>query len=211
MPRTAEQTRQLFEAWAKTYDRDLAQPTGMGPLEGYADSLTLAASLVPLEAGDSVLDIGIGTGAFADLLCKRGARITGIDISDDMLDECLNQHPNFLLHTGSFKPIPLPDCRFNVVISSFAFHEVPKDERLEACVEIARVLKAGGYVCLLDIMFASPSAMHEARQLLGRLWDNDEDYALVSDLDRTLREAGFTAIQWQQTGLFHWAVIARKA
>lgn len=211
MARTAEQTRQLFEAWAKTYDQDLLQTSKMGPLEGYADSLQIAADLLPLGVNDSVLDIGIGTGTFADLLCKRGARITGIDVSDEMLDECLNQHPNFMLQTGSFNPIPLPNCRFNAVISSFAFHEVPVDGRLEACVEIARVLKAGGYVCLLDIMFASRAAMHDARRRLGRLWDADEDYALVGDLDITLREAGFTAIQWQQTGLFHWVVIARKA
>jgi hypothetical protein len=76
---------------------------------------------------------------------------------------------------------------------------------------MARVLQPGGYLCLLDIMFASSLAMQEARQRVGDKWDDDEDYAIVGELDTLLRENGFVSLKWHQTAPFHWIVTARKS
>lgn len=209
MPRTTDQTRQLFDDWAQTYDQDLLE--ARGPLLGYARSQQALDDAFPIETGARVLDIGIGSGAVAGRLAARGAHITGIDISEKMLARCAEQHPAFDLHPGTFTQIPLPDATFDGVVSGFAFHETPPAQRAAACGEMARVLKPGGCLGLLDIMFASPPAMAEARDRIGQAWDDDEDYAIVGDLDTLLRQAGFTAVTWNQTGPFHWLVTARKA
>lgn len=208
MPRSAAATRSLFGDWAATYDDDL-QEAG-GPLTGYATSLGEAASVMPLVPEAEVLDVGIGTGAFAALLAARGARITGLDVSEEMLARCRASHPEFALRVGSFAPIPLPDARFDAAVASFAFHEVPVPSRPQAIAELARVLKPGAHVCLLGIIFASASAAAAARRAIGPAWDEDENYPLVADLDAMLRKAGFGELRWRQTATCHWAVVARR-
>jgi putative AdoMet-dependent methyltransferase len=208
MPRTEDETRRLFDEWAKSYDSDLLE--GSGPLLGYAQSVGAIDAMLPIERNAQVLDIGIGSGAIAKRLADRGAQITGIDISEKMLELCGKKNPDFELHIGTFDNIPLPAGKFDCVVSGFAFHETLLPKRSDACAEMARVLKPGGYLCLLDIMFVSETAMHEARQLIAEKWDDDEDYAMVGELDTLLRRSGFTMLRWCQTAPFHWMVTARK-
>lgn len=208
MPRTEEQTRGLFDEWAKSYDSDLLEESG--PLLGYAQSVGAIDAALPIKRNAQVLDIGIGSGAIAKRFADRGVQITGIDISEKMLELCGKQNPNFELYIGTFNNIPLPDEKFDCVVSGFAFHETPLPKRSDACAEMARVLKSRGYLCLLDIMFVSELAMQEARQLIAEKWDDDEEYTIVGNLDTQLRQNGFTTLRWCQTAPFHWMVTARK-
>lgn len=207
MSRTDDQTRRLFDEWAATYDADLQN--ARGPLIGYRGSLDALTDKLPVQSGWRVLDVGIGSGAVAERFEARGAVISGVDISEKMLDVCRAQHPDYDLHIGTFNTLPVPDNTFDAVVSGFAFHETDVQQRHEACAEIARVLKPEGYLCLLDIMFASEAATQHARDMTGKAWDDSEEYALIGDLDTTLRGAGFTSISWQQTAPFHWLVTAR--
>ena len=208
MPRTETQTRQLFDEWAASYDADLIEASG--PLLGYTQSVAAIDGSLPIEGAARVLDVGTGSGTIAARFAGQGAHITGIDPSARMLGLCREQHPDFALSLGTFNDIPLADATFDAVVSGFAFHETFLPTRGAVCAEIARVLKPGGCLCLLDIMFASDAAMQAAREHIGAGWDDDEDYAIVGELDTLLRQAGFTALRWTQTAPFHWLVTARK-
>lgn len=208
MQRSDDERRNLFDDWAATYDADVLRESG--PLTGYLATMQHFIAALPELTDAHILDIGIGTGALARRLAERGAMITGIDISQKMLDVCAEKYPAFDLRIGTFTQIPAPDAAFDGIIAGFAFHEVLIAERRVACDEMARVLKPGGYVCIVDIMFASAAATQAAKAVIGKAWDDEEDYALVGDLDTLLRAAGFTGVSWVQTGPFHWMVAARK-
>lgn len=210
MRRATDETRDLFDNWASTYDADVDRPGQTDVLTGYEESLQRAADMLPPMVSSRVLDIGIGTGTLAQLVALEGTEIHGIDISTKMLAECGRKHPEFSLKVGSFTEVPYPAEFFDAVISSFAFHHVEAGSRLKACSEVFRVLKPGGRLCLLDIMFISGAALEAAKQRIGHYWDDEEDYPLVAELDETLREAGFSEILWRQTGPWHWAVICRR-
>lgn len=212
MPRTPEETRALFDRWAGTYDIDLVDSIGEkgGPLAGYHESLLEAASLVTVSSSTRVLDVGQGTGAFSLLLSARGAEIYGIDPSENMLTLCRQRHPTFTVRAGTFTEIPFDGAAFDGVVSSFAFHEVLPTYRERACKEIVRVTKPGGFVCLLDIMFASTLSREAAKTAIGAYWDAEEDYPLIGELDQVLREAGFVNTFWRQTAPCHWALLARR-
>lgn len=208
MPRTPAETRRLFDQWAAADMHSLEKTSS--PMDGYDDSLTVAVAMMALCPGATLLDFGIGTGAFAALFAAEGARIWGVDISEQMLDQCRELHPDFCVTIGSFTPIPHDDEAFDAVVSSFAIHEIMPVSRKHAYAELARVLNPGGYICLLDIMFASEHARAEAKHLLGRSWDKRQAYALVGDLDAHLREVGFGRLQWRQTAPCHWVVVGRR-
>ncbi len=205
--RTSDETRVLFDTWSTTYDSDLKHPSG--PLVGYQESLHAAATLIPVRRGSRVLDIGIGTGSFAALLTARGAQLWGIDPSEEMLARCHELHPAFSLAVGGFGAIPFAGEEFDVAISSFAFHETPPSKRQDALAGVVRILQPGGYLALLDIMFASKEAEAEAAKL-SAAWDEAENYSLVGNLDRMLRVAGCSAILWTQTAPCHWLVVAQS-
>jgi len=209
MKRTEDQTRKLFDDWAADYDTDLAA-NEPGPLRGYHRSLQAVEGAFTVDEGFRLLDVGIGSGAVAARFASQGAKIVGVDPSERMLSQCREKYPEFELHTGTFTELPEPDTAFDGVVSGFAFHETPLGKREAACQAISQVLKPDSRLCLLDIMFASPAAVAEARELIGGAWDDSEDYALVSDLDGLIRNSGFSTIRWSQTGPFHWMVTARK-
>lgn len=208
MTRTEAQTKRLFDEWAKSYDADLVDATG--PLIGYQQSLQALARGLPSISFEHLLDVGIGSGAVAAQFASRARQITGIDPSDEMLAVCQQKYPDFTLKLGTFHEIPAEDATFDAVVSGFAYHETPVEKRQSACEALARVLKPDGYLCLLDIIFASDAAMQSAAALVRDEWDDTEVYALVGDLDAQLHASGFVSISWQHTAPFHWMVTARK-
>ena len=79
---TTEETRELYDDWADSYDRELTS-------QGYATPRRIAEALarhVPLNA--PVLDMGCGTGLSGMALENAGfATIDGADLSEEMLEE----------------------------------------------------------------------------------------------------------------------------
>lgn len=210
MTRSEHESRALFDRWANSYDAGLAGAEARGPLLGYQESLREAAALVPTAIGGALLDIGIGTGAFAGLLVPRVDQVFGVDPSPRMLARCREVHPDFRLAEGTFLAVPFAERRFDAVISSFAFHEVAPAERRRACAQLGVLVAPRGYLCLLDIMFVSDAAREEARGAIGPLWDEEEEYPVVGDVDGALRAEGFGQLIWRHTGPYHWAVLARR-
>src|SRR5688572_1624647 len=61
-----------------------------------ADLLELLAP----RAGERVLDLGCGTGDLTASIAARGALVTGLDASSDMIDEARHKHPDLQLVVG---------------------------------------------------------------------------------------------------------------
>lgn len=179
------QLRQEFDAWADSYDQDVLK--GHGVLQGYDRSRHLASRLVAPAAGMLVADIGIGTGAFADVFAAQGAAITGVDISPRMLALCGDRHPDWDLFLGDFLHLPLAKASQDLVVSSFAFHHLDDAERAAAVRECLRVLKPGGTFLLVDIMFRDQTQLRLARERLRDSWD-EENYPTFPELRRLCRQ-----------------------
>ncbi|HDR7795814.1 TPA: class I SAM-dependent methyltransferase [Bacillus luti] len=208
MLRTFELTRNLFDDWAKTYDENLKEATG--PLYGYSHSLIEAKEMILLNKNQKIIDIGIGTGAFVSLINENNENVVGVDVSAGMLETCKLKYPEYQLELGSFTKTNQEDEEFDLVISSFCFHEVLPAERKQACKEVYRILRKEGQFLLLDIMFASQYAVDEAKTRLEKKWDSTEVYPFVNEVDTLLRETGFLNVNWRQTAPCHWALVAYK-
>lgn len=58
---------------------------------------------------------------------------------------------------GDARALPFDENSFDVVVSNFVVHEMKtRQERKQMMREIARVLKPGGRVALVDLMFTKP-------------------------------------------------------
>jgi SAM-dependent methyltransferase len=101
---------------------------------------------VGLEAGDLVLDIGCGVGAFLRLVADRGARPYGIDASEALIELARRRLPEAELQVGEMEALPYEDDTFDLVtgFNSFFF----ADDFVNALREAGRVAKPGAPVVI---------------------------------------------------------------
>ena len=103
-----------------------------------------------LAAGESVLDLGAGTGAMAEraaAVVGPGGQVVGVDLSPDMLALAQKRTAasgltNVTMRQGRGESIPVDDHTFDVVLTSLTLMYVI--DRAAAAREIARVLRPGG-------------------------------------------------------------------
>jgi len=135
----------------KAYDR-FADLFGFGPT-----LYRKAVELMPLVPGQTVLDLGCGTGAFcvevADTIGDGGV-IHGVDLSRKQLDTAQEKmekrNARFFPHLCSMDELPFSNDTFDLVISSLAIHAATPPARRAAIRETARVLKHDSRFILVD-------------------------------------------------------------
>ncbi|MBL9147125.1 MAG: class I SAM-dependent methyltransferase [Phycisphaerae bacterium] len=129
-----------FEGLASTYDR--FRPT--------YPAAVFSTLLPGLGASPLVADVGCGTGISSRLLRVAGARVIGIDPSQDMLRQARERSggdgPPIEFRQGTGEATGLADGSVDVVLAAQAFHwfDPPR-----ALAEFHRILRPGGRAALL--------------------------------------------------------------
>jgi len=102
-------------------------------------------SLLPDVNGKTVLDAGCGPGAYTEWLVEKGAKVTAIDYSDEMLTHVRNRVGNNVrvMNVNMNKEMSFfNDEEFDVIVSSMVLHYI-RDWR-HVFNEFNRILKAEG-------------------------------------------------------------------
>lgn len=95
----------------------------------------------------AVLDIGCGTGNYANMLQRiTGARVYGLDSSEGMLQKAMEKNTNITFKVGDAADIPFESSYFSFIYMTDVIHHIPDINAMFS--EIYRVLKDGGKVCI---------------------------------------------------------------
>lgn len=105
---------------------------------------------IEFKAGESVLFVGVGTGADINQVPYNSLKITAIDFSEDMLNQARKKYEGEKIE---FVPMDaqnmnLPDNTFDYVIGSLILTVVPDGKK--AFGEMVRVAKNGGQIIVFD-------------------------------------------------------------
>jgi SAM-dependent methyltransferase len=99
-----------------------------------------------------VLDIACGTGNATIALARRGAVVTGLDITPHLLEEAraraVREGLRIRFDEGFAETLPYPDGSFDVLVSMFGIMFSPLPAT--AVSEMARVLRPGGRLALAN-------------------------------------------------------------
>jgi ubiquinone/menaquinone biosynthesis C-methylase UbiE len=106
--------------------------------------------------GETVLDVGCGTGTLAIALKRRaaGAGVTGLDADPEVLERARRKAAAHGQHVHLVEALstamPFEDEAFDVVVSTLFFHHLDRDAKAATLREVFRVLRPGGRFHVAD-------------------------------------------------------------
>lgn len=189
---TRDITAELFDyEFARRYDCWLRTPAGS---LSQALQHRLLLELLSPKPGDTILDIGCGTGETLRFLDDLGARAHGVDRSAAMLDIARRRLRRCPLALGDAVSLPFEDASFDGAILNTTLEFL--DDPEAAVRELLRVARRRVYIGVLNRW--SVLAVHR-RLEAHRGTDSVYRYArfyTVGDLMRLLDEAGAARCRW---------------
>jgi ubiquinone/menaquinone biosynthesis C-methylase UbiE len=171
--------------------------------------------LVKLKPGESVLDVGCGTGTLAIAAKRRvgaAGSVQGIDASPEMIarakKKARNSDVDVFFQNALAEALPFPAGQFDAVLSTVMLHHLPRKPRQQCASEIRRVLQPGGRVLAVDFAGGTkqttwlPKHFHT---LHGRVAPQDL-IALFTEVGLRLIENGLLGV-----GDMHYVLMERPS
>lgn len=135
-------TSEGYRVWAKTYD---TTPNLLFEVEE-----PIVKKILKKLTPGIALDAACGTGRYSELLNTLGYKVTGMDLSPEMLAEARkNRSKKINFIEGDLTAIPLKDQSVDLAISALAFTHLSNIEK--ALSELKRVVRPGGNIIISDI------------------------------------------------------------
>jgi len=145
----------LFDEWPDRYDEWFQTPVGT-LVKRYESALLL--KLLQPRQGETILDVGCGTGVFTLDLLSLGARIVGLEISYPMLMRARQKASGYSFDpiAGNMMSLPFADGGFDKTVSMTALEFV--EDAHGAVRELFRVTQKGGTIVVTTLNSLSPWA-----------------------------------------------------
>lgn len=117
----------------------------------HIDAAPPAAILDAIDVRDrDLLDVATGTGNLAITAARAGARVTGLDLTDELLTVARARADGLGIpfDAGDAEALPYADASFDVVTSIFGVQFAPRAEVVAS--ELRRVTRPGGQIALVN-------------------------------------------------------------
>ncbi len=199
-----EKMNEFFNKRLDGYDEHM-----MTNIESSDEFYPYTADLLPKTNGARILDLGCGTGLELEHYFKLNpsAQITGIDLTESMLNALRNKFPekDLTLICGSYFDVPFEENSFDAAVSVESLHHFTKEEKIPLYTKLRGALKDGGYFILTDYFALSDEDERTFRNELLLLKkeqgiDDNEFYHYDTPLTvehetEALLEAGFSCVE----------------
>jgi ubiquinone/menaquinone biosynthesis C-methylase UbiE len=193
-----------FDALAEGYDQSMQKYRDIqGEIQEILDYLDL-------RSGQTVLEIGTGTGEFALAAARRCARVYAVDLSAGMRRYAQEKAKvrgvlNVSFLQGGFLTYQHQGAPLDAAVTQIALHHLPDFWKQIALIRIAGMLKEGGRLCLRDVIYSFDPREHESffEEYMSRTQATmDSDFA---DRIASHVRAEYSTMNWIMEGLIERA------
>ncbi|MGH2747772.1 MAG: class I SAM-dependent methyltransferase [Actinomycetota bacterium] len=140
-----------------------------------------------VESGNSVLEVGVGTGNFLSLFADVAGELIGVDLTRGMLAQARVRFPHMRLVVGDGAALPIRSSSIDLVTSAQTLHHI--FEPLPVLLEMRRVAADGGRVLIVDQVATGRYEEVAARNELEALRDPSHGTARPPSAFRMLARA----------------------
>ena len=198
-----EQMSDFFTARVVGYDEHM-----INDVEGCKEGYEKMATLVPLST-KNLLDLGCGTGLELDEIFKilPEVAVTGIDMTQAMLDELLKKHPDKKLNLicGDYFKVDFGKNCFDCAVSFQTMHHFSHDKKVELYTKLCDSLTDNGCYIECDYMILEQAEEDFYYSELARMkkeqgLKDDEFYhydtpCTIENQIMLLKKAGFKTVE----------------
>ena len=199
-----EKMNEFFNKRLDGYDEHM-----MTTIESSDVFYPFTADCLPKTDGAKILDLGCGTGLELEhyFRLNLSARVTGIDLTESMLNALKNKFPEkeLSLICGSYFDVPFDENTFDAAVSVESLHHFTKEEKIPLYTKLCKSLKDNGYFILTDYFALTDEDEQAFRNELLRLKkeqgiDDNKFYHYDTPLTvehetGALLEAGFSSVE----------------
>ncbi len=154
-------------------------------------------NLACMQPGETVLDVGCGTGTLVLEAARRvghtGA-VYGVDPGAQQIAcaraKAARRNLSVEFQVGVIEHLPFPEATFDVMFSTLMMHHLPSPLKRQGSAEIARVLKPGGRLVIADFKHKQERAGRSRRFHAGG--------SRIQELETLLKEAGFDQVETEE-------------
>lgn len=142
--------------------------------------------------GRPVWDLGCGPGQTAKYLKDLGVAISGMDLSEKMLDEAVTRCPGIPFRKGNLLDLEFENDSVAGVVSFYAIIHFTKEQVETTVREVFRVLRPGG---LFLLAFHVGERTIHVETFLGKKTDLHVTFFTTDFVARCLEKTGFAGIE----------------
>lgn len=133
-----------FGPLAAEYDRWYDTPAGRA--HDRVQKADVRQFLDPVSDGETLLDVGCGTGHWSAFFAKLGYKVTGVDVDPAMIEVARSKVPDCTLQVVDAHNLPFDDGAFDVVTAMAALEFLP--DQSAAIGEMVRCCRKGGRILI---------------------------------------------------------------
>lgn len=156
-----------------------------------------------LRPGESVIDVGCGTGTLA-ILAKEtvglSGAVCGVDASPEMIARARSKAARagveVRFENAAAQALPFVESSFDLALSTLMLHHLGRAARRELASELRRVVKPGGRALLVD--FAKPATM---RRGFAAHFRHRHGHVELAEIVGLLEAAGFHLLDSSAVGI----------
>jgi demethylmenaquinone methyltransferase/2-methoxy-6-polyprenyl-1,4-benzoquinol methylase len=174
--------RVFYKYLSKVYDR-------VNPFVWDEEMRDEALSMIDIQRGDRVLDVGCGTGFATEGLLRYTDDVHGLDQSIHQMEkafEKFGRNDDVRFYRGDAERLPFRNDAFDVVWSSGSIEYWPNP--VATLRELRRVVKPGGRVLVVGPDSPKTTAFQKLADAIMLFYDEEE-------ADRMFAEAGFVDVE----------------
>ena len=147
----------------------------------------------------TVLECGCGTGRFADRFVQQGAKVVGMDISENMVEIAKKKIPSAEFIIGDLFSIPIRETQFDIVVCSQVLTHL--HEYKKPLLEMKRITKENGII-VIDIrnMLWPFRPIQILKQKLGRDDECNPHYTHLGNIGKICNEIGLEIEEFRGVG-----------